>query len=218
MLYRAKKVYRDELTAREYDKQRFSSFKGRLVNWREMSLIYKAIKLAGITPPARILDIPCGTGRLSFFLAEKGFRVIGADISTAMIEQGGKRSKNTFIKQQVKLVASDAESLSFPDSFFDVGVSLRLFGHLPPENRQKVLSELSRVSRSVVVAYYHKNSVRGLIKRIRMRAMKDTNWYPVDFRQIDKELKDANLKMVERFFLFPGVSETIVTLAEKLKQ
>lgn len=212
MLYRAKKVYRDELTAREYDKQRFSSFKGRLVNWREMSLIYKAIKLAGITPPARILDIPCGTGRLSFFLAEKGFRVIGADISTAMIEQGGKRSKNTFIKQQVKLVASDAESLSFPDSFFDVGVSLRLFGHLPPENRQKVLSELSRVSRSVVVAYYHKNCVQGLIGR-KIRSKRDTYWNPVNLRQIDEELKDAGLKRVSIFFLLPGISETIIILA-----
>ncbi len=217
MSYKARKVYQDPLTALEYDKQRFSSFKGRLVNWREMSLVYKAIRLAGIMPPARILDIPCGTGRLSLFLAEKGYRVIGVDISPTMIEQGKKKLEDSPIKQQVKFEVGDGESLSFKDSFFDVGVSLRLFGHLPTENRRNVLKELSRVSRSVVVAYYYKNSIQVLLRK-RMRVKKDIYWNPVNFRQIDEELKATGLERVANFSLLPLVSETIVILAEKLKQ
>ena len=41
--------------------------------------------------------------------------------------------------------------------------------------------------------------------------------HPVNFRQIDYELEFANLKRVGKFFLLPGVSETVVILARKLK-
>ena len=127
MPYKAKKVYKDKIIALEYDSKRFSSFKGRLVDRREKGLIYKAIKLAGIAPPARILDIPCGTGRVSLFLAEKGYRVVGVDVSPAMIEQVGKKLEGSHDKLQVKFEVVDGDFLSFKESFFDVGVSLSLF-------------------------------------------------------------------------------------------
>ncbi len=218
MSYKARKVYQDPLTALEYDRQRFSSFKGRLVDWREKSLIYKAIKLTKITPPTRILDIPCGTGRLSLFLAEKGFNIVGVDLSPAMLEQGIEKLKNKddSIIRRVKFEIGDAESLSFSDSSFDIGVSLRFFGHLPPQNRQNVLRELSRVSRSyVVVAYAYKNSIQGLLKK-KMRAKRGIRWHPVVFEQLDEELNAVNLRRVASFFLFPGVSETLMVLAKKL--
>ena len=218
MSYKAKKVYKNQVIAVEYDRRRFRSLKGRFVDWREKSLIYKAIRLTGITPPSKILDIPCGTGRLSLFLAGKGFHVVGGDISQAMIEQGKQKLENSSIKQLVKFELGDGESLSFHDCSFDVVVSLRLFGHLPAKNRQNVLKELGRVSKSfVVVAYYLKNSIQGLLRK-KMRAKKKTYWNPVGFRQIDEDLMISGLKMVARFPLLLGVSETIIVLAEKLRR
>src|SRR5258708_7041574 len=40
---------------------------------------------ANLTSNARILDVPCGTGRLSIPLAQKGFRVTGIDIAESSI-------------------------------------------------------------------------------------------------------------------------------------
>jgi ubiquinone/menaquinone biosynthesis C-methylase UbiE len=217
MTYKAKTVYQDPLIALGYDKHRFRSLKGRLVDKREKCLISKAIAFANILPPAKILDVPSGTGRLSHVLAEKGFHVTGVDISSAMIEESYKKLSKRSPKDKVIFEIGDAESLSFPDSFFDVGVSLRLFGHLPPKNRQGILNELSRVSKSfVVTAYYLKNCIQGLI-RSRMRAQRGISWYPVRFRQIYDELDAANLEWMATFFLLPGVSETVIVLSRKLK-
>src|SRR5207244_13543351 len=37
---------------------------------------------------ARVLDVPCGNGRLSFELAQRGLRITGVDISEEVIEEG----------------------------------------------------------------------------------------------------------------------------------
>lgn len=217
MEYKAKKVYQNEDVVSKYDEERFRSLKGRLVNKRELHLINKALCYAKITHKARILDIPCGTGRLSFFLAEKGYQVTGVDISPAMIKQCEIKLIESNIKQKVEFKIGDAEDLSFPDDFFDVVVSLRLFGHLPPQIRQNVLKELKRVSKSfLIVVYYHKNSLQGLFRK-KMRTTKEIAWHSLSLNQIDEELKNAGLKRVARFFMLPSISETVVILAKKLQ-
>jgi len=39
----------------------------------------------------RILEIGCGAGRLVSYLTQKGFSVIGFDISKSLIKEGNKR-------------------------------------------------------------------------------------------------------------------------------
>lgn len=46
--------------------------------------VFKALNLQ---PPARILDLACGTGTLSLALAQQGYEVIGVDISAEMLKQ-----------------------------------------------------------------------------------------------------------------------------------
>ena len=38
-----------------------------------------------LPPGARVLDVPCGTGRIAVPLAERGFTVAGLDISEAVL-------------------------------------------------------------------------------------------------------------------------------------
>jgi len=216
MKYTANKVYKNSDVAEEYDKARFYSLKGRLTDSREMALIHKAISQSDLSLPATILDLPCGTARLSLSLARKGFDVVGLDISPAMIEQGINKIIGTPLEQRIKFEVGNGESLSFPDAFFDLPISLRLFGHLPPDVRQNVLNELSRVSKSHVIAtYYHKNSIQQLIRK-RKRENSGFPWYPVNIKIIDEELKEAGLKRIKTFFALPFVSETIVVLAKKM--
>lgn len=45
------------------------------------------IKHLACEPGARLLDVPCGNGRLSFELGRRGYRVTGVDISEEFIEE-----------------------------------------------------------------------------------------------------------------------------------
>lgn len=215
MNYQAKTVYKDKKVAQEYDQKRFCGFKGWMVDKREKLLVYKAINRAKIKPSSKLLDAPCGTGRLSLFLTEEGFEVTGVDISSAMVELCKEKIQHSRMRKQTEFLVGDAESLPFANSSFEAAISLRLFGHLPCENRHNVLRELYRVSKSfVVVAYYHKNSLRALLRK-KMCARKGIFWNSVSLKQVDSELKATNLRSIAKFFLFPYVCETVIVLAKK---
>src|SRR5574341_1288968 len=45
------------------------------------------IKMLACAPGARVLDVPCGNGRLSFELAKRGLSVTGVDIAEEFIHE-----------------------------------------------------------------------------------------------------------------------------------
>lgn len=214
MTYRAKEHYRDSAVAASYDSERFTSRKGRFVDRRERSLISEAIVRSGARRGAMILDVPCGTGRLARALALAGYVVTGVDVSEPMLARAADRMSDLPATEKPSLVVGDAEALPFADAAFDVVVSLRLFGHLPPSARTRALRDFRRVSRGhVVVAYYQRGSVQGLLRR---RRRSGTPWHPVSLSELDAELREAGLRRVHRRFLLPVISETIVVLAKAL--
>src|SRR5262249_59528223 len=80
--YDARWGYR-KLDAERYERRRYGSL-GRRLNLR---LLERALTraLARVPADGLVLDAPCGTGILSTFLRRQGYRVIGADISPAML-------------------------------------------------------------------------------------------------------------------------------------
>jgi cyclopropane fatty-acyl-phospholipid synthase-like methyltransferase len=44
----------------------------------------------GLQPGDKILDVPCGGGRLALELAGRGYQVTGVDISAELLESAGR--------------------------------------------------------------------------------------------------------------------------------
>ncbi len=90
---------------------------------------------------AKILDIGCGLGRTTQPLSEKGFEIIGIDVSKAMIDRA--RTKFSAIDFRV----GDACDLHFCDESFEyVLFSFNGIDHIYPENRRiQALREIHRV-------------------------------------------------------------------------
>jgi ubiquinone/menaquinone biosynthesis C-methylase UbiE len=92
--------------------------------------------------PARVLEIGCGTGRLTNHLAKKlgpYANVVAMDINPAMLEVAKQKVDAGNIEFQV----ADAQNLPYPDNSFDFVVSQFSFMFLP--EKQKGFNEAWRV-------------------------------------------------------------------------
>ncbi|MBN1131322.1 MAG: class I SAM-dependent methyltransferase [Chitinispirillaceae bacterium] len=79
----------------------------------DMGLMYSLFP----APPARVLECGCGTGWLSYFLARKGYEVVGQDCSADAIRLAEENP--VFIKtaETVRFICSDFESLNYENEF-----------------------------------------------------------------------------------------------------
>jgi len=83
-----------------------------------------------ITTP--LLEIGCGTGRVSWPLAEAGHKVLGVDIAPAMVERA-ERKRACYaeeIARRVQFIPGDACSLNLGKTFELILAPYRVFNHL----------------------------------------------------------------------------------------
>jgi SAM-dependent methyltransferase len=94
-------------------------------------------------PPARTLDVGCGTGFLTRHLRGE---VVGLDQSAAMLAIARERVP------AASFIEADAlTGLPFRDASFDRVFTGHFYGHLEPDVRARFLADARRVSREVVV-------------------------------------------------------------------
>jgi SAM-dependent methyltransferase len=61
----------------------------------------------GVAPGGTILDLACGIGRHSLLLAEKGYRVVGVDISPTFIERAEELAAEKGVSGRVEFMVGD---------------------------------------------------------------------------------------------------------------
>jgi ubiquinone/menaquinone biosynthesis C-methylase UbiE len=142
--------YQDEAVVKRYDQVRFRGPIGRTIDALEKRAIRKVLNTAcdQMVAPS-VLDVPCGTGRITQLLLDWGFRVTGGDISLAMIESA--QAKLARYGNRVAFQYLDLEELDLPDQSFDLVTCIRLFNHIGAAEQDIILRELARVSRHFVV-------------------------------------------------------------------
>ena len=88
-----------------------------------------------------VLDVACGEGYGSSFIAETARSVVGVDISDDVI----RHASMTYRKSNLEFVKSNAIELDFTDASFDIVVSFETIEHLIEQ--AQMLAELKRVMR-----------------------------------------------------------------------
>jgi len=73
------------------------------------------VELVG-SDPMRVLDLGCGTGRLTLLLAERGHDVVGVDPAAAMLEVARARDA----EGRVRWIEADARQVDLGDERFDL--------------------------------------------------------------------------------------------------
>src|SRR5262249_49598256 len=69
----------------------------------------------GVSPGARLLDVPCGDGRLAFDLARRGYRLTGVDISEEFLAAAQEEGRSRGL--EVELRRGDMRDLPWAAEF-----------------------------------------------------------------------------------------------------
>ncbi|MDJ0555550.1 MAG: methyltransferase domain-containing protein [Microcoleaceae cyanobacterium MO_207.B10] len=95
-------------------------------------------------PPTSILDVGCGIGGSSLYLAEKfNASVTGITLSPVQANRAKERAESANLSQQTNFLVADALEMPFADASFDLVWSLESGEHMP--NKIKFLHECYRV-------------------------------------------------------------------------
>jgi len=110
--------------------------------------IQKVLENKGISSGS-ILDIGCGGGFLTHFLAKHGHRVKGVDLSLKSLDIAKKLDST----QGIEYTRASAYSLPYEDASFDVCCAMDLLEHV--ENPAQVVREASRVLKKGGLFFFH---------------------------------------------------------------
>jgi ubiquinone/menaquinone biosynthesis C-methylase UbiE len=88
------------------------------------------------------LELSCGIGDVSAFLAERGFRVVGGDVDAEQVALARMRHREA---ANLVFALADARHLEFDDDSFNLVVSQNVFHHIP--DWRLAVREIARVLR-----------------------------------------------------------------------
>ncbi len=80
-----------------------------------------------------ILDLCCGTGQMAHYFLEKGYRVVGLDLSEHMLEHARNNNRASIESGQARFIQGDAANFSLDEHFGLVVSTFDALNHLPDE-------------------------------------------------------------------------------------
>jgi len=219
--YEARSAYRDGTVASLYDNVRFKSLRGRIGNWLDR----RALNLALACLPQSeglILDVPCGTGRITSMIVAAGYTAIAADVSLEMINVARNRFANS-PAAPLGSVQTDAAYLPFPDGGVVCATAIRFMGHIPSDIRVEILRELARVSNKHVIVDFSvshpftnmRRWIESSLKTKNWGFKKNWHWQVISKHQLDEEFRAAGLQAVRWFPKARGFSDASIVLLER---
>jgi SAM-dependent methyltransferase len=155
-----------------------------------------AALLAGVEPPADILDAPTGFGRHALPLAKLGFHVVGVDRSGVQLSEARRIAGEV---EWPKWIQADFRELPFEDESFDAVLCLfTSIGYRGEEGDRQAFGEFLRVLRpgaALVIECLHRDRLMAIFQ--------ERSWDPLP--------DDAVLLEERRFDYLRGEIETVHT-------
>jgi len=136
---------------------------------------------------ARILEMGCGTGQMSLYLARADRIVIGADLTRASLLLGAAAARR-FGLDRVQFVETDLNRPSLKAGSFDVVYSSGVLHHTPdPRASFARIAKLARPGGMIVVGLYNAYARIPLRLRRLIARLSGYRWIPFDPVLRDRE-------------------------------
>jgi SAM-dependent methyltransferase len=189
---------RTETVRRFYDRAPFPGYPPRdSLEWlrarAERSEFARLLDRA-IPGDAKILDLGCGTGQMSLYLARAERLVVGADLTRRSLELGAAAARRFGLDSRVCFVETDLHRPGLRDGAFDVVYSSGVLHHTPdPRKAFARVARLARVGGMIVLGLY--NAIARIPLRVR-RAVARASGYR--FTLFDPVLRDRSTEPARR--------------------
>jgi SAM-dependent methyltransferase len=135
---------------------------------------------AAVAPDARIVEIGCGTGQMSLFLARGDRRVVGADLTRASLLLGADAARRFGI-EGVTFVETDLTKPALRSGAFDLVYCSGVLHHTPdPRASFARIVELARPGGMIVLGLYNKVARLPLRFRRAISRVTGGRWLPFD--------------------------------------
>ncbi len=160
--------------AYHWDAVRYTTL-GRYLLRRELAFIQKA--LAGRPRPRLLLEIGCGSGRITLPLRTMGIEVMGVDMNMTALRVLRRQSAT------MPLVQCDAQMLPWPDGYFDCVIAIQCFDYF---DRNRFFQECQRTlcpGGTLIFDTLNRQSYKWLLKMLLGRSL-DLPSANLSYRQI----------------------------------
>ena len=201
----------------DYEKKRYRGIDQRLVHAREERIIKKILKKI-IEDSQFALDVPCGYGRFSHLLLDKGFFVVNSDLSFHMVKRAVQRRQGDNRFAAAGVVADAMQGFPFKKNVFNILLSMRFFHHVhEAKEREFIIKEFFHASEKwVILSYYQANLLHLFQRRIRRKIKKSkTSIKMISPDEFQREVEAGGFRIVKIFPLFRGLHSHHIALLKK---
>jgi tocopherol O-methyltransferase len=125
----------------------------------QIDLIEELLKWAGVQKAENILDVGCGIGGSSLYLAEKFHaKATGITLSPVQAARATQRAQELNLVSQAHFQVADAQAIPFADNSFDLVWALESGEHMPDKTRfmQECYRVLKPGGMFVMVTWCHR--------------------------------------------------------------
>lgn len=121
------------------------------------------------TPPVKIIDIGCGSGRYTVALAKEGFEVLGIDFSSQMLNIAHQLAKEDSVYERCRFILGDFKEMTFTERF-SVALAIGIFDYIKsPYEYLKKMREIT--TERIIVTFPAKWRCRNMVRIIRLRIL-----------------------------------------------
>ena len=170
-----------------------------------------------IPPKSKVLDVGCGTGRLSFQLSDYCEKVVGLDLSSKNISVANS-NLITSPKKNISFVHGDIQKLKYDNSEkYDYAVITYVIHEVDEKDRVSLLNEIRQVAENIIIGDYIVPTPNGFwgVLNVIVEYLAGKEHYN-NFKSYVKNgginylVKYADLKIVEEIKNEPKTSHLVV--------
>jgi ubiquinone/menaquinone biosynthesis C-methylase UbiE len=126
------------------------------------ALTRRTAELTGLQPGMSVLDVSSGRGTQAIYYAQQfGVHVTGLDIADDMVRTAIQNARQAGLEERVRFRQGDSQRLPFDDDSFDVTINECAVGI--PDDSQKVLDEMARVTRPEGAVAIHESTWKAVL-------------------------------------------------------